>query len=268
MHNLSIKIKALLLFTLTIFFVAGTSLLVMAYKSNELRKAQTKDTEELILDLSKNELKAYTRMAENAISTFYEASSSEANIAQNIKSDAMSLKKTLDDVYQNNQDKLSSAELRTMLLSLINGYRYNNDIGYFYAYTTEGINVVHPINKALVGKNLMDMKDKEGNFVIKDLIKAAKEGTGVTRFIWPHPVTKVDEPKLSYNFYYEPLDLVIGTGDYASSIKERYQNEAIKVLEKLRYADDGYFYAIKKTDKGYAYAFHATNPSQKTKSLN
>jgi methyl-accepting chemotaxis protein len=125
--------------------------------------------------------------------------------------------------------------------------------------------VVHPINKALVGKNLMDMKDKEGNFVIKDLIKAAKDGTGVTRFIWPHPVTKVDEPKLSYNFYYEPLDLVIGTGDYASSIKERYQNEAIKVLEKLRYADDGYFYAIKKTDKGYAYAFHATNPSQKNK---
>jgi len=237
----------------------------MAYKSNELKIAQTKDTEELILDLSKNELKAYTRMAENAISTFYEASSSEANIAQNIKTDAMSLKKTLDDIYQNNKDKLSSLELRTMLLSLINGYRYNNDIGYFYAYTTEGVNVVHPINKALVGKNLIDMKDKEGNFVIKDLIKAAKEGTGVTRFIWPNPITKIDEPKLSYNFYYEPLDLVIGTGDYASNIKERYQNEAIKILEKLRYADDGYFYAIKKTDKGYAYAFHATNPSQKNK---
>ena len=99
------------------------------------------------------------------------------------------------------------------------------------------------------------MKDKEGNFVIKDLIKAAKEGTGVTRFIWPHPVTKVDEPKLSYNFYYEPLDLVIGTGDYASSIKERYQNEAIKVLEKLRYADDGYFYAIKKQIKGMPMPF-------------
>jgi len=237
----------------------------MAYKSNELKIAQTKDTEELILDLSKNELKAYTRMAENAISTFYEASSSEANIAQNIKTDAMSLKKTLDDIYQNNKDKLSSLELRTMLLSLINGYRYNNDIGYFYAYTTEGVNVVHPINKALVGKNLIDMKDKEGNFVIKDLIKAAKEGTGVTRFIWPNPITKIDEPKLSYNFYYEPLDLVIGTGDYASNIKEHYQNEAIKILEKLRYADDGYFYAIKKTDKGYAYAFHATNPSQKNK---
>lgn len=265
MQNLSIKIKALLLLTLTIFFIVGTSLLVMAYKSNELKIAQTKDTEELILDLSKNELKAYTRMAENAISTFYEASSSEANIAQNIKTDAMSLKKTLDDIYQNNKDKLSSLELKTMLLSLINGYRYNNDIGYFYAYTTEGVNVVHPINKALVGKNLIDMKDKEGNFVIKDLIKAAKEGTGVTRFIWPNPITKIDEPKLSYNFYYEPLDLVIGTGDYASNIKERYQNEAIKILEKLRYADDGYFYAIKKTDKGYAYAFHATNPSQKNK---
>ena len=265
MQTLSIKIKALLLFTITIFFVAGISLLVMVYKSNALGEMQTKDTEELILDMNKNELKAYTSMAENAISSFYEASSSEANIAQHIKADAMSLKKTLDDVYQNNKDKLSNAELRTLLLGLINGYRYNNDVGYFYAYNTEGINVVHPINKALVGKNLIDMKDKEGTFIIRDILKSAKDGTGVTKFIFPHPITKLDEPKLSYNFYYEPLDLVIGTGDYASNIKETYQNEAIKVLEKLRYADDGYFYAIKKTDKGYVYAFHATNPSQKNK---
>lgn len=262
MQAVSIKFKALILFISAIFFVAVSSLGVTFYKSNEFGKTQVNDTKELIMEMNKNELKAYTMMAEKAISAFYEASSSEANIAQKIKADSMSLKKTLDDVYQNNKDKLSQAELRTMLLGLINGYRYNNDVGYFYAYNTEGINIVHPINKALVGKNLIDMKDKEGNFVIKDLIQAAKNGTGVTKFIWPHPVTKKDEPKLSYNFYYEPLDLVIGTGDYASSIKEHFQNEAIKILEKLRYSDDGYFYALKKDGKGgYVYAFHGVNPS-------
>ena len=262
MNALSIKIKALIVFMVSIFFVASVSLIVVIYKSHQLGQTQTKNEGELILDMNKNELKAYTMMAEKAINTFYEASSSDTNIAQQIKSDAMSLKKILDDVYQSNKDKLSQAELRTMLLGIINGYRYNKDIGYFYAYNMEGINVVHPINKALVGKNLMDMKDKEGNFVIKDLIQAAKNGTGVTRFIWPHPVTKQDEPKLSYNFYYEPLDLAIGTGDYASSIKKHFQDEAIHILEKLRYSEDGYFYALKKNGKGgYEYAFHAINPS-------
>lgn len=262
MNALSIKIKALVVFIVSIFFVASVSLIVIIYKSYQLGQTQTRNEGELILDMNKNELKAYTMMAEKAINTFYEASSSDTNIAQQIKSDAMSLKKILDDVYQSNKDKLSQAELRTMLLGIINGYRYNKDVGYFYAYNMEGINVVHPINKALVGKNLMDMKDKEGNFVIRDLIQAAKNGTGITRFIWPHPITKQDEPKLSYNFYYEPLDLVIGTGDYASSIKKHFQEEAIRILEKLRYSEDGYFYAIRKNDKGgYEYAFHAINPS-------
>jgi methyl-accepting chemotaxis protein len=254
----------------SIFFVASISLMVVIYKSQQLGQTQTKDEAELILDINKNQLKAYTTMAEKAIHSFYEASSSEANIAQNIKADAMILKKTLDDIYANNKEKLSKDELRSMLLALINGYRYNNDVGYFYAYNLEGINVVHPINKALVGKNLIEMKDKEGNFVIKDILKAAKEGTGVTKFIWPHPITKQDEPKLSYNFYYEPLDLVIGTGDYASSIKEHFQNEAIKILNKLRYTDDdeGYFFAYKKSTNGkYVYAFHATKPSLQGKEV-
>ena len=270
MQALSIKIKALVVFMVSIFFVASISLIVVIYKSNQLGQTQTKDESELILEINKNELKTFTLMAEKAIGSFYQASSSEANIAQNIKVDAMILKKTLDDIYTNSKDKLSKDELRAMLLALINGYRYNNEVGYFYAYNLEGINVVHPINKALVGKNLIDMKDKEGNFVIRDLLKAAKEGTGVTKFIWPHPITKQDEPKLSYNFYYEPLDLVIGTGDYASSIKEHFQNEAIKILNTLRYTDDdeGYFYALKKSANGnYEYAFHALKPERKGKEV-
>jgi len=265
MQALSIKVKALIIFIVSIFFVASLSSIVVIYKSYKLGQTQIKDESELILDLNKNELKTFTLMAEKAISTFYEASSSEDKIAQKIKSDAMSLKKTLDNVYESNKDKLSKEELRTMLLGLITGYRYNNDVGYFYAYNTEGINVVHPINKALIGKNLIDMKDKEGNFVIKDLIKAAKEGTCVTRFIWPHPVSKVDELKLSYNFYYEPLDIVIGTGDYASDIKKHFQNEAIRVLEKLRYTDNdtGYFYGMTRSSDGnYIHAFHGLRPER------
>jgi len=262
MKTLNIKLKTLILFITAIFVVAGVSLCVTIYKANILAETQMNDQAVLILDTNKNELKAYTMMAEKAIHSFYKASSSQEQIAESIKNDALIFKKILDNVYTTNKDKLSKEELRSMLLNLINAYRYNNDIGYFYAYSMEGINVVHPINKALVGKNLIDMKDKEGNFVIKDILKAAKAGTGVTRFIWPHPLTKMDEPKLSYNFYYEPLDIVIGTGDYASHIKEHFQNEAIHVLEQLRYGEDGYFYGLKKKANGsYEYAFHGVNPT-------
>ncbi len=264
MQSLSIKIKTLLLFIVSIFVVASVSLAITVYKSNELGKVQVKEEEQLILDYNKNELKAYTMMAEKAISAFYELTL-EQNIGEKVKEDALVFKKMIEDIYNTNKDKLSKEELKALIFSVTNGYRYNNDIGYFYAYTTEGINVVHPINKALVGKNLYDMKDKNGTFIVRDVVKSAKDGTGISKFIFPNPKTKLDEPKIAYNFYFEPLDIVFGTGDYASSIKEYYQNEAIKVLSKLRYAEDGYFYAVKKNDKGYTYAFHATNPTQKDK---
>jgi len=264
MQNLSIKLKTLLLFILSVATVASVSLAITVYQSNELGEIQARDGGALILENNKEALKAYTLMAEKAISAFYELTL-EKNIGQKVKEDALVFKKMIEDIYNINKDKLSKEELRELIFSVTNGYRYNNDVGYFYAYTPEGVNVVHPINKALVGKNLYEMKDKNGTFIIKDVIKSAKDGTGVSKFIFPHPKTKIDEPKIAYNFYFEPLDIVFGTGDYESSIKEYYQNEAIKVLSKLRYAEDGYFYAIKKSGNAYTYAFHATNPTQRDK---
>lgn len=262
MATLSIKLKTLFLFILSIGCVAAISLLVTAYKTQQLSNTQIADERTLILEMNEKELKAYTLMAEKAIASFYELTLDQ-NIAHKIKDDALVFKKMIEDIYATNKDKLSKDELRTLIYSVTNGYRYNNDIGYFYAYTPEGINVVHPINKALVGKNLIDLKDKQGTLIVRDIIKSAKDGTGVSKFIFPNPKTKLDEPKVAYNFYFEPLDIIFGTGDYASSIKEYYQNEATKVLEKLRYAEDGYFFAYKKNDAGYAYAFHGTQPKLK-----
>lgn len=266
MSSLSIKLKALIIFITAIFCVVGISLLVVVFQSKSLGKIQMADEKQLILEINEGDLKAFTMMAEKAIEAFYEMTL-DKNIANKVKEDAFVFKKMIEDIYNINKNNLSKEDLRALILNVTNGYRYNNDIGYFYAYNLEGVNVVHPINKALIGKNLIDLKDKEGTFIVRDLLKAAKEGTGVSKFIFPNPKTKLDEPKISYNFYFEPLGLVFGTGDYASSIKEHYQNEAIKILEKLRYADDGYFYGLKKADKGYAYAFHAINPSWKNEPI-
>ena len=266
MNNISLKIKTLILFIVSICVVAGVSLVITTYQSKELGSIQVNDEEQLILEYSRNELKAYTLMAEKAISAFYDLTL-DKNIGEKVKEDALSFKKMIEDIYNLNKDKLTKEELKNLILNVTNGYRYNNDVGYFYAYTIEGINVALPVNKALVGKNLYDMKDKNGTFIIRDILKAAKDGTGVTKYIFPNPKTKLDEQKISYNFYFEPLDIVFGTGDYASNIKEHYQSEASKILEKLRYADDGYFYAVKKGDKGYEYTVNATNPALKGKNF-
>ena len=130
MTTLSIKLKTLFLFILSIGSVAAISLLVTAYKTQQLSNTQIADERTLILEMNEKELKAYTLMAEKAIASFYELTLDQ-NIAHKIKDDALVFKKMIEDIYTTNKDKLSKDELRTLIYSVTNGYRYNNDIGYF-----------------------------------------------------------------------------------------------------------------------------------------
>jgi cytochrome c len=84
---------------------------------------------------------------------------------------------------------------------------------YVFVYDLNGVNVAHGNNPKMVGKNLLDMKDYDGKFIIKSFIEAANsEGKGWVDYKWPNPVTKAVESKSSY---IEKVDgLIIGCGVY------------------------------------------------------
>lgn len=69
------------------------------------------------------------------------------------------------------------------------------------------------INPKMVGKNMMDLRDADGKYHIKERIDAAKTGTsGWQDFKFFNPVTKKIEPK---RMYWEKHDgLVFACGAY------------------------------------------------------
>ena len=65
----------------------------------------------------------------------------------------------------------------------------NNDInlgkhGYFVVYDEEGNEVAHP---TLEGKNVWDVQDKDGQYLVREQIKAAQNGGGFTTYSWNFP---------------------------------------------------------------------------------
>jgi signal transduction histidine kinase len=76
-----------------------------------------------------------------------------------------------------------------------------------------GNNLAHGNNPKMVGKNLLEMKDHEGKFIIKSFIDtASSKGKGWVDYKWPNPVTKAVEQKSSY---IEKVDnLIVGAGIY------------------------------------------------------
>ena len=90
---------------------------------------------------------------------------------------------------------------------------FNDRDLYAFVYSLDGTNcVAHGANPALVGKNLIDLKDQDGKFLIRELSEIAKKGGGWVDYKWPNPTTKAIESKSSY---VERMgDYFVGVGVY------------------------------------------------------
>jgi cytochrome c len=70
---------------------------------------------------------------------------------------------------------------------------------YVYIYTISGVCVAHGARPALIGKNLIDLKDQDGNYLIRAHVEIANgPGNGWVSYKWPNPLTNKIEDKTSY----------------------------------------------------------------------
>jgi cytochrome c len=90
----------------------------------------------------------------------------------------------------------------------------NKDV-YLFCYRFDGTCACQGANKALVGKNLLDMQTADGVFLVKDIIEIARtKGSGSLEYQWAHPQTKKIATKASFVARVPGEDVVIGAGIY------------------------------------------------------
>jgi len=84
---------------------------------------------------------------------------------------------------------------------------------YIFVYDMTGKCVAHGFNQKMIGKDLIEMKDKDGKYFVKERIEIAKtKGRGWQDYEFTDPLTKKIEHKSAY---VEKLDdLIIGCGIY------------------------------------------------------
>jgi signal transduction histidine kinase len=70
---------------------------------------------------------------------------------------------------------------------------------YPFVYDMKGRCVAHGARPALIGKNLIDIKDQDGKFLIREMIDMVNgPGHGWVDYKWPNPITNKIEDKTSY----------------------------------------------------------------------
>jgi len=84
---------------------------------------------------------------------------------------------------------------------------------YPFIYDLTGKCVAHGARPALIGKNLIDLKDQDGKYLIREMVAIAEgSGHGWVDYKWPNPLNNKIEDKSSY---VERMgDYFVGVGIY------------------------------------------------------
>ena len=109
-----------------------------------------------------------------------------------------------------------------------------NKSGYFFVYDAKGICMSLPPKRELEGKSLIDMKDQNGLYLVKELLKKAKSGGGFVTYVWPKPPTNDVVEKLSYARMIPGSPFMIGTGIYIDDVGSKQAQMAATIDAKVQ----------------------------------
>jgi len=90
------------------------------------------------------------------------------------------------------------------------GAAFHDSDLYVMVYEPTGKCVCHGANPALIGKTLIELKDTDGKYLIKDLVGV--KDAGWIDYKWPNPITKKIAPKVTYVVHVG--DYLVGVGAY------------------------------------------------------
>ncbi|GAB1535308.1 hypothetical protein ADMFC3_09390 [Geovibrio sp. ADMFC3] len=140
-------------------------------------------------------------------------------------------------------------EAKKRVISSIRRERYGKDkTGYFWVNDSDFTGIVHPGNPELEGKNLKNMRSRDGKYLFQEVDKIVRNGGGYVEYFWPRPDTVVPERKVTYATVYKPWGWVIGTGFYFSDLEKQLEDERA-LIEKLVQED------IEKVKRVISYLF-------------
>jgi len=196
---MNLKIKIMLLAIVPMLLVTVLLAFLSTYEIRALSEQEIKTFETNLIRSKRNELRSYVSLAK------------------------ASVQQVLNDDFNSEEDA------KVKVRKILNGLVYGDD-GYFFVYDKTGVNLVHPIIKDLVGQNLYDLQDKNGDYLIRNLLEAAQSGGGFHHYLWNKPSDNSTKEKMSYAIQLDRWQWMLGTGLYLDDI----ENEVASIRQQVR----------------------------------
>lgn len=114
-------------------------------------------------------------------------------------------------------EKLSRGEAQKKAIAELNNYRFDNG-NYLNVFNPNGV-MISSGNISIISKNLINLRDYQGNQLIKDAIQASQGKNQLTTYYWPKSDKKHDIPlkNLMHSRLFEPWAWIITSNIKISS---------------------------------------------------
>jgi len=150
-------------------------------------------------------------------------------------------------LYKQEHGHVPEALLQRHVIEAIRPLRFFGGRGYYFVDGMDGKCILLPTAPRFEGTSLYDNRDDTGHYIMRDLIRAAREpsGEGFSRYRWYAP----DDPrhmaeKIAYVRLFEPWGWVIGAGEYLQVVEEELKRQALERLRALHFANSGHVFVL------------------------
>ena len=265
--NISIKGKILLLSLVTIIIVSIAIAIDSIYSIKNFSNKNIENFKNDAYSKKELELKNYVSLAIKTVEAYYNRTATDkikVEVQEQLKMQTNFLFSILEAEYEKSKTTLSEEALKQKLKLIIDSSRYGKS-GYFWVNDTNSIIVTHPIKPELNGKDMLEYKDKNGKQIFKEFSSVAKSNSeGFVDYVWPKPGFEAPQLKVSFVKLFKPYNWVIGTGEYVENVTSKMQEEALKTIGEMRYANNDYFWI---NDSNPKMVMHPIKPELNGKDL-
>ena len=174
---------------------------------------------------------------------YYDSKSSDK-----IKKDAKSIVNlavnVTNNIYAKNRDKVDEKTLKKMIVSALEGIKFEGDLGYLFLIDIQGNIFVH-IDPKMIGTNIMDIQDVNGKFIVREFTKVLREkGEGFVDYYWY--IVSGDRKQMHYKISYVKLldcyNWYVGAGEYLKYMKRDVRKDILTYIKDNHKFTDGYFF--------------------------
>ena len=191
-------------------------------------------------------------LLESSLSTLHDQldllrDSAEQVLRRKVREQVDDALQSAEAIYRNEHGRRPDSEIRRLIVESLRPLRFFDGNGYFFIDDLAGNCVLLPISPEREGTSLLDNRDADGRYVMRDLLAAVGNPSrrGFTRYRWYRPGDDREmAEKIAYVRVFEPFGWLIGTGEYLYKIEEELQQQALRQLRATRIGENGYIAVI------------------------